>query len=169
MDGYNKDERSTNKDPKYTKDHMNRDLPRADRRFFEQASRLGKKEVALSKIAADRASNSQVRAFAADMVTAHTAANTELKTLVGQKGAMIDHRDDALEERELKKEWKNKKAEDFDKDYINTMIDAHEDTIDVLENGADSKDGDISAYANKLLPKVKSHLDRAEKIEAMLD
>lgn len=144
-------------------------VPRADRRFFNQASRLGEKEVALSRIAADRATNPQVRAFASEMVAAHTAANAELAALIRQKGARIDDRDRAIEDRELAKKWNEKKASDFDEDYLEAIIDAHQDTIDVLENGADSKDADIAAYANKLLPAVKGHLAHAENLEKQVD
>jgi putative membrane protein len=151
------------------KNDTDRKIPRADRRFFTQAVRLGEKEVTLSRIAAERATNSQVRAFASEMVTAHTAANAELATIIRQRGVRIDDRDRAIEQRELAKKWNEKKAADFDEDYLKAIIDAHEDTIDALENGADSKDGDISAYARKLLPTVKTHLDRAEKLEDQVD
>lgn len=144
-------------------------LPRSDRRFFNQAARLGEKEVTLSRIAAERATNPQVRAFASEMVTAHTAANKELAALIRQKGARIDDQDRAIEQRELAKKWSDKKGADFDEDYLEAIIDAHQDTIDVLENGADSKDADIAAYASKLLPTVKAHLAHAEKLEAQVD
>lgn len=144
-------------------------LTRGDRRFFNQASRLGEKEVALSRIAAERATNPRVRAFASEMVSAHTAANSELATLIRQKGARIDDRDRAIEQRELAKKWNEKKGAGFDEDYLEAIIDAHQDTIDVLENGVDSKDGDISAYASKLLPTVKAHLAHAEKLEDQID
>ena len=144
-------------------------LPRSDRRFFNQAARLGEKEVALSRIAAERATNPQVRAFASEMVTAHTAAKAELAALIRQKGARIDDRDRAIEQRELAKKWNEKKGAGFDEDYLEAIIDAHQDTIDVLENGVDSKDGDISAYASKLLPIVKAHLAHAEKLEDQID
>ena len=144
-------------------------LSRSDRRFFNQAVRLGEKEVTLSRIAAERATNPQVRAFASEMVTAHTAANKELAALILRKGARLDDQDRAIEQRELAKKWSEKKGTDFDEDYLEAIIDAHQDTIDVLENGVDSKDGDISAYASKLLPTVKAHLAHAEKLEARVD
>ena len=144
-------------------------LPRADRRFFNKAARLGEKEVALSRIAAERATNPEVRAFASEMETAHTAANAELDTLIRQKGVRLDDHDSAVEQRELTKKWNEKKAGGFDEDYMEAIIDAHQDTIDVLKNGAESKDGDIAAYSNKMLPAVKAHLAHAEKLLKKVD
>jgi len=144
-------------------------IARSDRRFLKKAAHLGEKEVALSRIAAERATNPQVRAFASEMVTTHNAANAELAALIQQKGARLDDHDRAIEQRELAKKWNEKKGADFDEDYLEAIIEAHEDTIDVLENGVDSKDGDISAYASKLLPIVKAHLAHAEKLEDQVD
>lgn len=144
-------------------------VSRADHRFFKKASHLGEKEVALSRIAADRATNPQVRAFASEMVRAHTAANSELAALMQRRNVVLDDRDHAVEQRELAKKWNEKKADDFDEAYIEKMIECHEDTIDVLENGVDSKDTDIAAYSAQLLPSVKAHLAKAEQLEELID
>jgi putative membrane protein len=162
---------SVEKDKDYVhgKSEMNSKVSRADHRFFKKASHLGEKEVALSRIAADRATNPQVRAFASEMVSAHTTANTELSGLMKHRGVVLDDRDQDIEHRELAKKWNEKKADDFDEDYLEAMIDAHQDTIDVLENGIESKDTDIAAYAAQLLPAVKAHLAKAEKLEELVD
>lgn len=144
-------------------------VSRGDHRFFKKAAQLGEKEVALSRIAADRAVNPQVRAFASEMVRAHTTANTELDGLMKQRGVVLDTRDQSVEQRELARKWNEKKADGFDEDYLEAMIDCHEDTIDVLENGADSKDADVAAYASRLLPTVKAHLAQAENLQELVD
>jgi putative membrane protein len=144
-------------------------VSRTDQRFLKKAALLGEKEVALSRIAADRATNPQVRAFASEMVRAHTAANTELAGLIKHRGVVLDDRDQAVEQRELAKKWNEKKADGFDEAYLEKMIEGHEDMIDVLENGMDSKDTDIAAYAAQHLPSVKAHLAQAEKLEELVD
>jgi putative membrane protein len=146
-----------------------KEVSRGDHRFFKKAAMLGEKEVALSRIAAERAVNPQVRAFASEMVRAHTTANTELAGLMKHRGVMIDTGDQATEQRELAKKWNGKKADGFDEDYLEAMIDCHEDTIDVLENGVDSKDTDVAAYAAQLLPAVKAHLAQAERLQELVD
>jgi putative membrane protein len=143
-------------------------VPRGDRRFFRQAARLGEQEVVVSRIASERAIHPQVRAFAAEMVREHNTVNEELAALARRKGALLEPRD-RVEVREEERKWNAKKGDNFDEDYLDAVIDAHQDTIDVLENGAESKDPEIAAYANKVLPKVKAHLAHAESLESTVD
>ena len=143
-------------------------LKRGDQRFFEKITRLNEREVALSRIAAQRASNPQIRSFAEEMVREHQHAGQELGTLATQKGARLESMS-LHDTRETEKDWSDKKGRDYDKAYIKAMIDAHEDTVDVLEDGVDSKDPEIAAAAQKLLPKVKAHLERAESLNKTLD
>ena len=152
-----------------SKSGMDMKLPRADQRFFKKAAHLGETEVTLSRVAAERANNPQVRTFASEMVSAHTSANSELASLGRQKGAVVDDTNHATEQRELSKKWNDKKADDFDEDYLDAMIAAHKDTIDVLEKGAKSKDMDIAAYSQKMLPTVKAHLAHAKQLEDLVD
>jgi putative membrane protein len=137
---------------------------RADRRFLNKAARLGEREVALSRVAGRQATDARVRAFAEEMVREHTKVNDEIAALARRKG-VTPETPDATERRAEEKKWTEKKAGDFDKDYLEAMIDAHEDTVDVLENGMESKDPEIAALAARALPSVKAHLARAEALE----
>ena len=140
-------------------------LKRGDQRFFEKVARLNEREVALSRQASQRATTPQVRSFAEEMVREHTSAGKELGSLATRKGARLE----PLTARDLEKDWSDKTGRDYDKAYLGAIIDLHEDTVDVLENGADSKDPEIAAAAQKLLPKVKMHLERAESLHKALD
>ena len=143
-------------------------LKGGDQRFFEKITRLNEREVALSRQAAQRASNPQVRSFAEEMVREHQQAGQELGSLATRKGARLEPTSTRAA-REIEKDWADKSGRDYDKAYVKAMIDAHEDTVDVLENGVDSKDPEIAAAAQKLLPKVKAHLERAESLHKVLD
>ena len=154
-------------------DGMNSDLreeelSRADERFFRKAAKLGQKEVLMSRIAAERAADPAVREFAAEMVRAHTKANEELIALARRKGAKLDSLT-TEEQTEALEKWRDKKGDDFDEDYLEALIECHQDTVDTLENGAESKHGEIVTYAINLLPVVKAHLARAEQLEEKLD
>jgi putative membrane protein len=144
-----------------------RDLPRGDRRFFAKAASLGEKEVALSRIAESRAIDPRVREFAGRMVREHTAANARLAELAARKGVTVERRD-ANDARREEAKWNEKSGDAFDKDYLEAMIDCHEDTVDVLENAADSDDADLAAYARQMLPVVQGHLREAEALEDTL-
>lgn len=146
-------------------------LARGDRSFFEKITRLNEREVALSRLAAERATTPQVRSFAEEMVREHEQAGRELGSLATRKGALpgADDADDSDSVAKITRDWADKKGRDYDEAYLEKMIDAHKDTVDVLEDGADSKDAEIAAAAQKLLPKVKGHLERAKTLHEALD
>src|ERR1700754_529051 len=50
-------------------------LPRADRKFFEEAAEGGMYEVQISQLASSKAIDAQVKSFASMLVDHHTAAN----------------------------------------------------------------------------------------------
>ena len=143
-------------------------LKYGDQQFFKKAARLGEEEVALSTIASERSTNAQVRAFASDMVREHTAANAELSSLGDRKGARFEPRDQA-DVSKFEKKWREKKSDKFDEDYLKAIIDGHEDMVGVLKDGANSKDTEIAAWSNKLLPSVQGHLIRAKELKKTVD
>jgi len=144
------------------------ELTKGDRRFLEKAAKCGAYEVALSRVAADRANHPDVRALAVKMVAAHTAANLELSALAISKGVTLPAKDE-IELNKLEKKWNEKKGKDFDEDYLEELASAHEDAIDIFENGADSKDTDIASYAGKLLPVLKEHHTKIEALDKAID
>lgn len=139
-------------------------LTRGDRRFVDKLAKLGMEEVALSKIAAERASNAEVRTFAQELVTAHEKVNSELSRLASSKGVIPA----ASEQPNLDK-WARKDASDFDKDYLDKMIDAHEDSIDLLESNArKSQDTELASFSRTNLPAIQEHLLKAKNLKSQL-
>lgn len=132
-----------------------------------KAARLGEKDVALSRIAESRTVNPRVREFAARMVREHPPASSRLAALAASRGVTIDREDASEQSREADK-WNKKSGDEFDQDYLEAMIDSHEDLVDVLENGKDSADREIAAWANRMLPQIKAHLQQAEMLEDSL-
>ncbi|MFT3830788.1 MAG: DUF4142 domain-containing protein [Opitutaceae bacterium] len=155
-------------------DNYNKDMPqgsteldRGDRKFLEKVAKLGQEELALSRIASDRATNPQVRAFASDMVREHTSANSEISALAQRKGVSLAA-DGAQDRQKMESKWTDKPVGGFDEDYVDAAISNHKKTIDELEDAADSKDPEIAALANKLLPTVRAHLAHAQNLEKTL-
>ncbi|HLP02713.1 MAG TPA: DUF4142 domain-containing protein [Opitutaceae bacterium] len=143
-------------------------LDRDDRKFLEKVAKLGQEELALSRIASDRATNPQVRAFAADMVREHTSANSEISALAQRRGVSLAA-DGAQDRQKMESKWTDKPVGGFDEDYVEAVISNHKKTIDELEDAADSKDPEIAALANKLLPTVRAHLAHAQNLEKAID
>jgi putative membrane protein len=132
-----------------------------DREFLEKAAKSGMKEVAVSQAVLARATSAEVRAFAQMMVTDHTAANQELKTLAKSKFVPLPAETDADKYQE---EWK-KKSGDVDKEYLKEMVADHKNAVELFEKGTKANDPEIAAFAGKMLPKLKHHLETVKAHE----
>ena len=60
----------------------------------------------------------------------------------------------------------NNTGSDFEKAYINMMVDDHQKVVDKFKDASDKcKDPDIKALASKLLPTLQAHLDHAKMLK----
>lgn len=132
------------------------DLSRSDRSFFEKAAKSGMAEVAISEGVQDRLTRSDVKDFARMMVADHGTANAQLEALAATKGVTLPPKD--KEYTDLSAKW-NKKAKDADKDYVNQMVDDHQDAVSLFKDASKSKDADIANFAVKTLPTLEHHLE----------
>lgn len=140
-----------------------------DTEFMTEAASGGMMEVELGQLAANKAVSADVKKFAKMMVTDHTKANNELKSLAAQKGitlpAMIMEK-----HQKMVNDLTAKTGKDFDKEYMNMMVDDHKEDIDAFEKAADKgNDADVKAFAAKTLPTLKHHLQMAEQTEKKTD
>ena len=167
-------------------------LTRGDRSFVDDVTYAGTAEVELGRLAADRASSPDVKKFAKMMVDDHTRAGNELKQIttqynVSQPTGLDDkHRD-------LKDRLSKLRGADFDKAYMDAMVDGHKDVVDKLESrvdevnrtatltGKQEKDTNVkpetsknsitaslNAWSANTLPAVKAHLDQAKSFKDSL-
>lgn len=132
------------------------DLSRSDRTFFEKAAKSGMKEVMVSEAALLHLTSASVKEFAQMMITHHTKANEELRSLALAKGVTLPPKED-----KVAKKWREN-TKDVDDEYLKEMVDDHEDAIDLFEDASKSADSDIAAFAQKTLPTLRSHLEIAK-------
>lgn len=133
-----------------------------DRRFVTKAADSGQDEVSLAKLAAEKASNAEVKTFAQKLADAHQQVVSELQTLASQKNVNLDHDNDR--DRAYKRLSKKTGAE-FDHEFVEHMIDEHEKDIKMFEKAAkDAKDSDIRSFAAKTVDHLRDHLRQAESL-----
>jgi putative membrane protein len=138
-------------------------LSRSDRRFVTKAVELNNEEVRLSELAAQQATNPEVRSFAQQLVNEHSQVGTELSAIANRKGVIADPSD--YDQRATSKLSK-KTGVEFDKAYLDKMADAHEDAVDLFEKAAkNAKDPEVQAFAAKQLPTLKEHQQHAKVLE----
>jgi putative membrane protein len=137
----------------------------ADREFVMEAASGGLMEVTLGKLASTNAASAQVKEFGRMMVTDHTKANTELKAVAAKKNVTVSATPMEKHQKHID-ELKTKKGAEFDKAYVDMMVDDHKEDIDKFEDEVNKgNDSNVKAFASKTLPVLKKHLEHAQKIK----
>jgi putative membrane protein len=144
-------------------------LSEDDKKFVMKAAQGGMAEVAGGQTASMQATNPDVKAFGSQMVTDHSKANGELKTLATTKGLALPAEPDKEQQKNLAAIAK-KTGTDFDKAYMRDMVEDHEADVKEFENAAkNSTDPDLKAWAAKTLPTLKHHLEMAKATNAKVN
>ena len=137
-----------------------------DKSFYKDLAEGGIAEVRDGKLAQQKSSNQQIKDFGAMMVKDHSAANQELKALAQSKGLKLPS-GPGMGADTKKAELEMLSGETFDKSYVKSQVKAHRDTVALLQKEIDSgQDAQAKAFAQKVLPTVKSHLTAIEGIAA---
>jgi putative membrane protein len=135
---------------------------------MKEAANGGMAEVELGKVASTKAANAEVKKFGQMMVTDHSKANEELKALAAKKGVDLPKEVDSSH-KSIMDSLKNKTGADFDKEYVEEMVDDHEKDVAAFEDKAkNAKDADVKAFAEKTLPTLRKHLDAIKAIQAKM-
>lgn len=123
-------------------------------------------EIASSKIALDRSTNPDVKAFAQMMIDAHGQTTADLKSAIAASGqsitlpmALPQDKQDALAD------LQKADPKDFDKKYLDAQVDGHQAALDLMARYAqDGTVPQIKDFAAKTGPAVQTHLDKAKAI-----
>jgi putative membrane protein len=148
-----------------TKEGGKSSLSSSDRNFLVKAAEGGMAEVELGQLAAQRASDPQVKQFAQRMVTDHSKANSELKQIAASKQVELPTELPASVRRERDKLAKLTGAE-FDKEYMSHMTSDHKKDTSLFRSTAKSaKDSEVRQFASTKLPTLEEHLQMAQSID----
>jgi putative membrane protein len=143
--------------------HASPDDP--DSQFAMKAASGGMGEVKLGQLALDKGSNSAVRDFGTRMVTDHSKANQQLKTVAAQSNMTLPS-DVSKAEQATYERLSKLSGADFDKAYAREMVRDHEE--DVAEFQTESMSGKNDAlrdFAARTLPTLQSHLQQAREMQ----
>lgn len=136
-----------------------------DAKFAVEAANGGMAEVALSKIAEEKAKDPKVKEFAKQMIKDHSKANDELKTLATSKGITLPSAPNEEKQKEAA-DLGGKAGSDFDKAYISQMKKDHDQTVKLFEDAQkDVKDAELKAFIDKTLPVIKAHAEHVKSLD----
>jgi len=129
-------------------------------------------EIAAGKIAETKASNADVKAYARDMVQAHTALDKQDTKVSGQtaatNAAIRDSVANANRAASSELQSANSGAE-FDKAYVNGQVQGHQNALSFLQAAQNqTQNADLKKVIAAAIPDVQKHLDRAKSLQSKI-
>jgi putative membrane protein len=116
----------------------NNEVSGGDKDFVHDVSIANMAEIELGRLAAQRGTNAQVKKFGQMMVDDHTKAGDKLMTIASQHSiAMATELDD--KHRDLREKLTKLQGAEFDREYIDAMVDGHQDVLDKLGSRVDKE------------------------------
>ena len=127
-----------------------------DAKFVVTAANDGMAEVDAGKMAQEKAVGEACEVLFADMmVTDHTKAGDELAGIAKTKNITLPAAPNA-DAQKMAADMGKMSGKDFDKDYVNGMVDGHEKAVKLFTDASQNlKDPDLKAFAIKTLPTLK--------------
>jgi putative membrane protein len=128
-------------------------------------------DVDAGKLAKGKTHNKQVKAFAQQMITDHTAVNKQAGDLVKKLG--VKPESNATSE-SLKKggdenmaSLKKLKGKAFDKAYVDHEVDYHQQVLDAIDKTLipSAKNPELKSLIEKVRPAIAAHLDHAKHLQ----
>ena len=141
----------------------------ADADFIMKAAEAGMKEIEAAGVAAEKASNPDVKTYARRLVVDHSIVNDELLKLSRSRNVALKVvlKTDPTEL--LKAGQSNPATTEgiaFDRAFIDQMVKDHQEAIDLFKAEADDgKDREVKEWADKKILTLKDHLKLAKNLQ----
>lgn len=167
----------------------------SDRNFVTDIMSAGMAEIELGKLAKDHAGNAQVKQYGQMMIDDHTNAGNMLKQVATTYSIPAEPKIDD-KHRDLMDKLSKLRGAEFDKEYMNAMVDDHEDAVRKVRSRVDENRSlterlqgknpedrasvkpepsddkvkmSLNEWAANALPTLEHHLNRAKEIKDNLD
>ncbi|MDX5437294.1 MAG: DUF4142 domain-containing protein [Pontibacter sp.] len=137
--------------------------------FMTKAASGGMMEVELGRMAQEKGQSQEVKDFGQMMVNDHSKVNDQLKQLAQQKNIMLP---DSMGEKHMEQvnELREKTGAEFDKAYMELMVEDHQEDVDMFRNAANNmQDAEVKNFASTTVTTLQQHLDRAKQINDMMN
>jgi putative membrane protein len=142
--------------------------PTADADYIQRVHEANQKEIAMSRMAMDKASSAKVKSYAQKLINDHQAADKKLMAYADRKapdvkaegratgGAVVD---------ETQTRLSSLSGSDFDKEFVNVMLEDHDRALDLVKSARDSaSDKQLRALYDGMLPKLEAHKKMAKDL-----
>ena len=144
------------------------DLSSADKAFLKSAADANMMEAHVGKMAEEQASDNGVKSFGQTLVQDHTKSYDELTAVANKTGETIPKGIDVRRNRAVQ-ELAREKGPAFDRQFVRHEVQDHQKTIAEFKREAEKgQNADVKAYAQKTIPTLEEHLQKAQELEKSL-
>jgi putative membrane protein len=138
----------------------------ADLSFVLHAAVGANAEVALGKLASEKATDDNIKQFGHKMAMDHAMANKELAAIADSKGVTPPNEPGAAAVT-IMEALEASPTERFNRDYIAQQVGDHVLALALFEHCAEScMDAEVKAFAAKHAPDIEAHLKLAQELLA---
>lgn len=136
--------------------------------FMKMAIEGNLAEVQLGKLAQSKGYSDGVRAYGKTLEADHTQANVNAVKTAMAAGIDVPTAPSNAQQTKYKKLAKLSGAK-FDKEFIDMMVDDHEDDVDAYAKEAKmTEDGAVATYASATLPVLQGHYQVAKDLQSRM-
>jgi len=131
-------------------------------------------DVDAGKLAESRSQNQEVKAFAKQMVTDHTAVNKQAAALAKKLGVTPEDNDTSKSLKQgaadAAKKLKGLKGAQFDRAYVENEVGYHQAVLDAIDKVLipSAQNEELKGLISKVRPAIQAHLDHAKHLQASL-
>jgi putative membrane protein len=138
----------------------------ADRKFAANAAMAGLAEIELANLAKQKAKTESVRQYAEHLLSDHQQANEKLKAIAAAKNLSLPG-DISADHKAARDKLATLDGPEFEKAYIETMVKDHRKVIGNFQAEAKrTKDPELKAFAVETEPKLREHLEHAQRLQS---
>jgi putative membrane protein len=136
--------------------------------FVTKASIANQFEIDSSKLALEKAQNSEVKSFAQRMVDDHTKTGDRMKEVLDSSDSNAKPADELdNKHQKLLDKLQDTSGNAFDRQYIAIQTDAHKEAVSLFADySKNGKDKALKNFAGKTLPTLKDHLKHVQQLKA---
>jgi putative membrane protein len=147
--------------------------PGGSQTLLSQIHETNQAEIKVGHLAEEKAATKQVRAFGAELVADHTAADQKVAAIARQLDIQLEPPSNPTKEMEAKVEkhrqldntLRSLSGTEFDHQFLTAMVDDHEKNIQMLR-GAVKTNPRVRQLVNELLPELEKHKKTASQLLA---
>jgi predicted outer membrane protein len=144
-------------------------LPVASAEFLATAHQSGLAEIAVARLAAERATNPEVRRFAQMLVADHTMSNASISQLLQSQNAR-PNTTATQEQSAAQQRLAALTGAEFDRAYLALNLEAHQRSVLLfMKQVQGGTNAQALSYARNMLPLLQTHLAMTEELYASID